>query len=267
MNETPSISALRTGNSISLSLNAGKYIVVYKLINTKHFSVKYSGGKTYLWKVIKSNHPSIKVGSTEEIHPNDVKAGLKSGMYKINEFIEEGKWSNIMKGVKGGSQTGPWTIVVIDRGTKRVIHQQLVKINKAIPAYYEEVKKRYPNKWDVIISIEDNEGKRVYSEAIKIKESIAAIAIGLVAGTILIKLIKMLAYKILKGIGANAKLDTSVLKEFVDRVIAAAIKAKPKDTDGVTLVDLKSRIFKLIDSKKVRTIADVAREINLATQT
>jgi len=77
------------------------------------------------------------------------------------EFINEGRWSAIMKDVRGGSQSGPWSIVVIK--DKKVVHQQLVNVKDAIPANYESVKKMFKY---ATLSIEDNEGKIVYSEKI-----------------------------------------------------------------------------------------------------
>jgi hypothetical protein len=57
----------------------------------------------------------------------------------INESkVNEGEWSKIMKGIKGGG-SGPWTIVAIDN--KKVIGQEIVKTKDAIPAHYESMKK------------------------------------------------------------------------------------------------------------------------------
>jgi hypothetical protein len=84
------------------------------------------------------------------------------------ESVNEGKWSNIMKGVKGGSQRGPWTIVVFDSG-KKVIHQQPVDVRDAIPAHYEDIKRKFPNRK---LSIEDNSGMIVYKESVSTKPTI-----------------------------------------------------------------------------------------------
>jgi hypothetical protein len=73
--------------------------------------------------------------------------------------INEGKWGTIMKGVRNGSHTGPWTIVSFENG--KVINQESVTIMNAIPAHYEDVKKRFPK---AKMSIEDNQGGQVYSE-------------------------------------------------------------------------------------------------------
>ena len=76
-------------------------------------------------------------------------------------FLTEGKWSNIMKGVRKGAKAGPWAIVSIENG--KVINQELVSIMDAIPAHYEAVKKEFPK---AKLSIEDNEGHIVYNESL-----------------------------------------------------------------------------------------------------
>ena len=82
-------------------------------------------------------------------------------MNTYTEFINEGKWSTIMNDVKSGSQSGPWSIVIIK--DKKVVHQQLVNVRDAIPANYEGIRKMFKY---ATLSIEDNEGKIVYSEKI-----------------------------------------------------------------------------------------------------
>jgi hypothetical protein len=82
--------------------------------------------------------------------------------FTIVESVNEGKWSNIMKGVKGGSHRGPWTIVVFDSG-KKVIHQQPVDVRDAIPAHYEDIKRKFPNRR---LAIEDNSGMVVFRESV-----------------------------------------------------------------------------------------------------
>lgn len=79
----------------------------------------------------------------------------------IEESVNEGKWSNIMKGVRKGSKSGPWTIVSIENG--KVVNQESVTIMDAIPARYEGVKKEFPK---AKMSIEDNEGLSVYNESV-----------------------------------------------------------------------------------------------------
>lgn len=79
----------------------------------------------------------------------------------LREELTEGNWSKIMAGVRKGSQSGPWTIVVIKN--KKVVHQEPVKYRDAIPAHYEDVKKKFRGS---ILGIEDNSGQMVYQERI-----------------------------------------------------------------------------------------------------
>jgi hypothetical protein len=75
--------------------------------------------------------------------------------------LNEGKWSKIMRSVRKGSKSGPWSIVVYKN--KKVKHQRLVKILQQIPAHYEDVKKKYPRDK---IGIDDKYGERVYTESV-----------------------------------------------------------------------------------------------------
>jgi hypothetical protein len=68
-----------------------------------------------------------------------------------------------MAGVRKGSQSGPWTIVV--SRNRKVVYQKIVKIKDAIPANVEDMKKTSALKGD-IYAIEDNHGQIVYSEKI-----------------------------------------------------------------------------------------------------
>jgi len=68
-----------------------------------------------------------------------------------------------MKGVRGGSQAGPWALVVIK--DKKVIHQELASIRDIIPAVYESIRNMPFTHYTLVI--EDNEGMIVYSENIK----------------------------------------------------------------------------------------------------
>ena len=79
----------------------------------------------------------------------------------VKESVNEGNWSKIMAGVKKGSQSGPWTIVIIQN--KKVIHQEPVKYRDAIPAHYESMKREFRN---ASLAIEDKTGQIVYSEKI-----------------------------------------------------------------------------------------------------
>lgn len=84
-------------------------------------------------------------------------------MIKLTSLLNEGNWSKIMAGVRKGSQSGPWTIVVIKNN--KVVAQETTKIKDSIPAHFEHFKKEY-NSQRVTIGIEDGSGAVVYSEKI-----------------------------------------------------------------------------------------------------
>jgi len=89
-----------------------------------------------------------------------VEAAQKKHDNVSESVINEGKWGNIMKGVRKGSKSGPWTVVSIQNN--KVVNQEQVDIMDAIPAFYEKAKKEFPK---ARISIEDNEGHSVYNES------------------------------------------------------------------------------------------------------
>ena len=85
-------------------------------------------------------------------------------MIKLKDILNEGKnWSKMMAGIRKGSQSGPWTIVV--SRNRKVVYQKIVKIKDAIPANVEDMKRTSALRGD-IYAIEDNHGQIVYSEKI-----------------------------------------------------------------------------------------------------
>ena len=122
-------------------------------------------------KVLKPNNPAFK--TIQKI----IKGGLEFwnqkesvnetnlyNMIKLTELLTEGKnWAKMMAGVRKGSQSGPWTIVV--SRNKKVVYQRQVKVKDAIPANFEDIKNTSSLKGD-IYAIEDNEGMIVYYEKI-----------------------------------------------------------------------------------------------------
>jgi hypothetical protein len=76
----------------------------------------------------------------------------------FNEFINEGVWSNIMKGVRPSQS--PWSIVAIEYN--KVVGQSIdIKIPDLVPAKYEALKREYPK---ARIHIEDAGGQVVWTE-------------------------------------------------------------------------------------------------------
>ena len=85
-------------------------------------------------------------------------------MIKLKNLLNEGKnWAKMMAGIRKGSQSGPWTIVV--SRNRKVVYQKIVKIKDAIPANFEDMKNTSALRGD-IFAIEDNHGQIVYSEKI-----------------------------------------------------------------------------------------------------
>lgn len=85
-------------------------------------------------------------------------------MIKLTSLINEAKnWAKMMAGVRKGSQTGPWTIVV--SRNKKVVYQRQVDVRDAIPAKFEDLKNTSALGGD-IYAIEDNQGMTVYYEKI-----------------------------------------------------------------------------------------------------
>ena len=91
-------------------------------------------------------------------------SGLQKHISKLQKKMKKAKTNEasrgkIHKAVKKGSY--PVTIVVISNGM--AIKQELVKTPEAVPAAFNELQKQYPN---ANLSIEDNTGKRLFSESV-----------------------------------------------------------------------------------------------------
>ena len=90
-------------------------------------------------------------------------------------IVTEGKgWAKLMKAVRAGSKSGPWTIVSFEGRPSKIVNQELIQYMDLIPAHYEEVKKRFPN---AKMSIEDNTGMSVYNESV-VTEKLDEVFIG-----------------------------------------------------------------------------------------
>jgi hypothetical protein len=131
----------------------------------------YPGGRTEAWEFATEElgiSPAEILGkmSDDDVY-NAIDSSLEILGYYNNEDedLYEGKnWSKMMAGVRKGSQSGPWTIVV--SRNKKVVYQKQVKIKDAIPANFEDLKNTSGLNGD-IFAIEDNEGMIVYYEKIQ----------------------------------------------------------------------------------------------------
>ena len=72
----------------------------------------------------------------------------------------ESKTSNMMRNIRKGGTAGPWTIIVSKNNS--IKRTTMVKNLKEIPAYMDDIKKKFPNHK---IGIESKGGKIVYREA------------------------------------------------------------------------------------------------------
>ena len=147
-----------------------------------------------------------------------------------NESVEinEGKWANIMKGVRK-SETGPWTIVAIEG--KKVIGQDTIEIQDAIPAGYEAMKREHPK---AKLHIEDATGQVVWNESIAWNMSDRAIAAGLT------ELAESIAIK------EDWQLDGTKLYTILESEIRKAEATNSLNESRYTTLSIKDRMNKLI---------------------
>ena len=175
-------------------------------------------------------------------------SGYKAkGKKKKKEGVKEGKFTKIMKAVRKGPKAGPWTFIISKNN--KIKKQVSVKNIKEIPAYYEDLKKAYPNDK---IGIEAKDGKIVYRESVN--EGTCGYGIdGKIgeepAGPNLMKKIK----KISKD-KENKKLLKSRVKEDVEMSKGVKKLMKIADTGfakvgGVTVDGMSANLFKQIYNK------------------
>ena len=175
-------------------------------------------------------------------------SGYKAkGKKKKKEGVKEGKFTKIMKAVRKGPKAGPWTFIISKNN--KIKKQVSVKNIKEIPAYYEDLKKAYPNDK---IGIEAKDGKIVYRESVN--EGTCGYGIdGKIgeepAGPNLMKKIK----KISKD-KEKKKLLKSKVKEDVEmsKGVKKLMKIADKGFDkvgGVTVDGMSANLFKQIYNK------------------
>ena len=92
--------------------------------------------------------------STKEYMNTQLKKKKKRGLEV------ESKTSNMMRNIRKGGTAGPWTIIVSKNNS--IKRSTMVKNLKEIPAYMDDIKKKFPNHK---IGIESKGGKIVYKEA------------------------------------------------------------------------------------------------------
>jgi hypothetical protein len=100
---------LRKGLKLRMYLNGNSYIVDYELVKPNYYNA-IKGGKTNLFRVFRSTHPKIKVGSTEDFSTNDIKAQLKSDIMSVlTESVNEANinWKEFYTMAKDTSRYNP----------------------------------------------------------------------------------------------------------------------------------------------------------------
>jgi len=115
--------AIRKGTRIRSYIDGRTYTVDYEVVDTKHFSLRYGGGRTNLLKVINSDHPKIKVGSTEEFSTGDLKKSISAGIKTIikESYIGEAKKPKVGDTIHLKSQNKTGMVFAI-RGSDIIIN-------------------------------------------------------------------------------------------------------------------------------------------------
>jgi hypothetical protein len=131
----------------------------------------YPGGRTEAWDFATQELGISPAEILGKMSDDDVYNAIHDSLELLGYYSDEdsdlyeGKnWSKMMAGVRKGSQSGPWTIVV--SRNKKVVYQKQVKVKDAIPANFEDLKNTSALNGD-IFAIEDNEGMIVYKEKIQ----------------------------------------------------------------------------------------------------
>lgn len=81
--------------------------------------------------------------------------------YDRHERLDEAttSWKKLMAAVRSG--VSPYSLVVVDKALRKVVKQEInIKHGQMIPAYYESLRKEFPN---ALIHLEDSEGMRLWS--------------------------------------------------------------------------------------------------------
>ena len=156
--------------------------------------------------------------------------------YEPVESVKEGNFSKIMKSVRRGPKSGPWTIIITKNN--KITKQVSVKNLKEIPAEYEDIKKRYPNHK---IGIEAKDGRIVYREAYGHGFTRNELAMYLIDLNSLIKQVK------------NPKHLKMLKQDIKDVKKALAKKKKESMKEGISdkMSDIMSKLAKSMGIKSV----------------
>ena len=195
----------------------------------------------------------------------------KQGISVVYESINEGKWSKIMRSVRKGSKSGPWTIVVY-KG-KKVLHQRTVKILQQIPAHYEDVLNLKDLAPGIKIGIEDKYGERVYTESINEKISKEEWAqypkYARKLKPYMQRLFKVpLRVKVIKQANANPWIDISVVRfgkdiipnDFRKKALKVIGGSNARDMDNINYGNIRSNSVSLKHNQWVKLLGNKIKE-------
>jgi len=116
------------------------------------------------YSVLLKKKPNFEIGfdSTDREMLRDILIKLRKldPDYSQKESVDESKTSNMMRNIRKGGTAGPWNIIVSKNNS--IKRTTMVKNLKEIPAYMDDIRKKFPNHK---IGIESKGGKIVYREA------------------------------------------------------------------------------------------------------
>ena len=149
--ESASRTAMEIGGLTGLNKDA-----VQKFVDTHNLDIEK------VFQFVKKGKLSDRMDFVTAVSGKPNNPIQKKLIKKLQESVNEAtNLAKMMAGIKKGSQTGPWTIVV--SFNKKVYYQTQVKTKNEIPAKFEHMKK-VTNIPGYIFTIEDNTGMTVYSE-------------------------------------------------------------------------------------------------------
>jgi len=126
------------------------------------------------YSVLLKKKPDFEIGydSTDREMLRDILIKLRKldPDYSQKESVDESKTSNMMRNIRKGGTAGPWNIIVSKNNSIR--RTTMVKNLKEIPAYMDDIRKKFPNHK---IGIESKGGKIVYREAMDKRQGAEAL--------------------------------------------------------------------------------------------
>ena len=142
------------------------------------------------------------------------------------EFLNEGNWAKMMKGVRAG-ESGPWSIVATQ--DKKVVGQSIdIQIRDLIPAKYEALKREFPK---AKLHIEDKGGAVVFNESLNEAR---------VDATVLQQILKLGKTQSVKEISQQLSVSPKTIREALrsSGVVGARAASKEKRSEPQSEIDM-----------------------------